>query len=361
MRLPVSAAFALLSAVVPAARATAQASSGGKLLMGSVSARETGALLDHAMVTIQPAQRQTFTSESGVFAFAAIAPGTYRIRVTHLGYAPAEISAIVPAEGAPGKLKIELSLVQVHLATVNVKTNWVCTSPGPPDPATNPDFAGLIGQLQLNAEHYQLLADSFPFRYLVRRVMTTLDGADVRRLDRLDTVAFVSSNRGWRYRVGDVIGEEGHEYVLRLPTLKDFASSEFLSNHCFRYAGRDSTSDGPMFHIDFRAAERISQPDVNGSILLDAGSYQIRRATLELSRIPTELGDIRSVSVQTAFGEISPSIVVFSEVIGNNVYRQRANWRLPVSSREEQHIFEFNWLRSNPSATVPAPPPAPAK
>jgi len=37
---------------------------------------------------------------------------------------------------------------------------------------------------------------------------------------------------------------------MHLPTLSDFASEEFVRNHCFRYGGEVRTPDGSAVRID---------------------------------------------------------------------------------------------------------------
>ena len=64
--------------------------------------------------------------------------------------------------------------------------------------------------------------------------------------------------------------------------------------------------------IAFQADVQIRNPDVNGSVYLDAHTYQIRRADLQLTKIPPGLPQVTAVSVTTMFGEISPSIVVIT-------------------------------------------------
>ena len=357
MRLPTRFALSLLLAVRAPQFAGAQEPATAKLLIGVVVARESGTPLEHAMVTVQPGLRQTFTSGAGTFAFSAMLPGTYRIRVAHLGFVPLEIAVTVPSNGVPDRLRVELALITVHLPTMKVLANWSCTNPGPPDPAYDPDFAAVIGQLRLNAEQYRLLADSFPFAYRIRRENSATDGAKVRKMRQIDTVMYVSNAMGWRYRVGNVVGEDSqHQLEMRLPILSDFASDAFLNSHCFRYAGRDSTQDGAVLRIEFRATDTIKEPDVNGTILLDAVSYQIRSTTLDLSRIPREIRGVKSVSARTTFTEVAPNIVVFSEVIGTNLLTPSKDWRANVSTTEEQHLMQFEWLHGAPGKSVPPPP-----
>lgn len=321
----------------------------GKLLTGVVVAIENGRPLDHAMVSMSPAQRQTFTSESGVFTFPNILPGSYKIRVASLGYAPVEIEVTVPAEGILDHIQIQLRLISTVLPAIKVTANGTCTSPGLPDPTVEPDFAAVMDQLRTNAQQYRLLADSFPFSYRLSRTTESFDGSDqlLRRL--VDTVAYTSNNAGWHYRVGSLVSRTiSRDYDLHLPTLGDLASSDFLDNHCFHFAGRKSAKGGPVLQIDFRVADRITSADVNGSIFLDAKSYQVRRTVLDLSRVPSELPNISTFRVETSFAEIAPHIAIFKEIIGTTHSVPQKDWRLNLSTTEDQAMFEFKWLRSVP-------------
>ena len=321
----------------------------GQLLAGVVAAKETGRPLDHAMVSVLAAQRQMFTSESGVFAFANVPPGTYKVRIASLGYTPIDIEATVPAEGAPDRIQVQLSLISTLLPTIRVSANGACTDPGLPDPVIEPDFAAVMGQLRINAQQYRLLADSFPFSYRLNRTTESFDGTDQLLRRFVDTVAYTSNNGGWRYRVGGLVARTtSKDYDLHLPTLGDVASADFLDNHCFHFAGRKSAKGGPVLQIDFRVADRITSSDVNGSIFLDAKSYQVRRMVLDLSRVPGEASNISTLRVETSFAEIAPHIAVFKEIIGTTHSAVQKNWRLNLSTIEDQVMFEFKWLRSAP-------------
>lgn len=337
----------LAAALLLAPSLLAQGQPAGVLLRGEVVARETGQPLDHAMLSLQPAGRQTFSSEQGIFGFAAVPPGTYRLRVAHLGYAPREV-AVTIVEGTPARLRVELQRTTFTLGAVRVVAYKACTKPGPPDPRTSPDFAGVFEQLRINAEQYRLLADSFPFGYRFQRTQASRLVDSTHVPGRVDTIFIRSDARRWGYRVGDVVelGPEG--YVMQLPSLVDFAGPDFLRSHCFYYAGVDSTSEGRLVRIDFRAADRIRAPDVNGSILLDADSYQIRRSELELSIVPRELTDVVRAAVTTVFREVSPSIVVFGEVDGATVLRPSRAPQALAETTENQHLLEFGWLRADP-------------
>jgi hypothetical protein len=344
---PILAALLLCTA-----RAALAQSSG--LLIGDVVARETGQPLEHAMVTVVSAGRQTFTTEGGVFAFRGLPPGNYRLHVTHLGYAPADAAALVPDDGAPPRVKVTLTRLSVKLATVKVIAKPSCTNPGRPDPTLNPDLAAIVQQVRMNAEHYQLLADSFPFAYRVQRWHRMVKADSSRSAADIDTLNMRSDLHGWEYEMGTMVERERNgRYVMHLPELRDFAGIQFLNNHCFWYAGVDSTDDGKVIRIDFRADDQIKKPDVNGTIYLDATTYQIRQADLELSKMLREIPNITAVRVKTYFGEVAPNIVIIQRVVGSNAIKHGWGPWATVASLEEQRMFLFGWMRDDPrKATV---------
>jgi hypothetical protein len=339
-----------LAAITIGALNSAGAQGSPGLLTGDVVAIETGTPLGHSMVTVLGLERQTFTSEAGVFVFGALGPGRYRIRVTHIGFIPVESIVDVPAGVPPARLRIELTRISITLGTVRVVAGTpACTKPGRPDPDVDPEFAAIINQLRLNAEHFQLLSDSFPFKYKVEQTFQFMR-ADSSRVDpRIETVAFRSDLHGWEYKIGEVV-EITHDgkTMMHLPTLRDFASYDFLNNHCFRYSGVDYSDDGPLVHIAFAADVQIRNPDVSGDVYLDAKTYQIRRAELQLTKIPPGIPQVRAVRVTTMFGEISPSIVVVRDVHGITSL-VRSPRLTAIAMTEDQHSFAFEWLRDDPA------------
>jgi hypothetical protein len=344
-----SIARAVITALALGAFRIAGAQGSPPLLLGDVVSHEAGTPLAHAMVTVLGLDRQTFTSDRGVFAFTSLEPGRYRIRAVHIGYSPLEVNVDVPAGAEPPRVRIELTHLSVQLATVKVTAAVRCTAPGRPNPDIEPDFAAIVAQLRMNAEQYKLLSDSFPFRYKVEQVYYSVKGDSSRGDPKIETEAYRSDVHGWEYKMGDVVERmRDGRTMMHLPTLRDFASYEFLNNHCFRYAGLDSTRDGVFIHIAFQADVQIRNPDVNGSVYLDAKTYQIRRAELELTKIPAGLSQVSAVHVTTVFGEVAPSVDVIQVVHGVTSLRHWG-WGATVAMTEDQRTYDFEWLGNNPA------------
>jgi hypothetical protein len=320
-------------------------------ITGVVLSQADQSPLPHAMVSLQSAGRETFTDDRGRFSFANLSPGEYRVRAIHLGFSPAEQSVTVTRDSDVTRMQIVLDAVRVRLATVHVTADGPCVAPGAPDPAKQPDFASIFQQLQQNAQQYRLLADSFPYEYRVARTQYSLRGDSVVEDRHTDTLLYKSNTPRPEYRAGRIVTSSffSSERRMILPTLTDFASDEFIRNHCFRFAGEDQTPTGPVVRIDFRASERLGSPDVNGTILLDGNSYQIRRADLRLSQIPYALSrNFSAVSVTTFFGEVEPSVLIFSGVHDVNTMVPSKNLKNYLETHEDHAVLDFAFLRGDP-------------
>ena len=329
----------------------------GRLLTGVVVAKANGEPLGHSMVSLTPAGRQTFTDDEGRFAFQGIPPGRYTLRATHLGFSPVEMRVTIPMDSVTTRVRIELVDVQVTLATVKVMADAPCLAPGAPDPATHPAFAVIFQQLEQNAQQYRLLADSFPYAYHEERTNFAVRGDSVIESVHTETVLLRSDKPGWTYRPGRVISTDfiTRARSMHLPTLSDFASDDFVKNHCFRYGGVEHTADGDAVRIEFRAAQKLTSPDVNGTILLDSKSYQIRQAELRLSHVPSALRRVAAVDVTTLFREVEPSVLVFSEVHGVSTMVPSKDLLDYIETVEDHVLVDFGFVRADPRTGAQKP------
>ena len=341
--------FAAIALLAVAGSAAAQAS-GGRLLTGVVVSKASQLPLGHSMVSLTPAGRQTFTDDDGRFAFPGLRPGPYTLRATHLGFAPIELHVTIPVDSVTTRMRVELADVQVTLATVKIMGDAPCLAPGAPDPAKDREFAVIFQQLEQNAQQYRLLADSFPYAYHEERTNFAVRGDSVIESVHSETVLLQSDKPGWAYHPGRVISTDfiTRQRSMHLPTLTDFASDDFVKNHCFRFGGLEQTSDGDAVRIEFRAADKLTSPDVNGTILLDAKSYQIRQAELRLSQVPSALKKVAAVDVTTLFREVEPSVLVFSEVHGVSTMIPSKNLLDYIQAIEDHVLVDFGFVRIDP-------------
>jgi Carboxypeptidase regulatory-like domain len=104
---------------------------------------------------------------------------------------------------------------------------------------------------------------------------------------------------------------------MYLPTFRELADSAFLSAHCFTYGGTEllgGANGVPALRVDFRPANRISVPDVEGSIYLDTTRFVVRRAVFRMTKPGAADPPVMGLSVTTTFRELVPLVPVFDSV-----------------------------------------------
>jgi hypothetical protein len=281
-----------------------------------------------------------------------------RLLVRHIGYSPASLVVDVRA-GATDTVRVALSKIAVELHRVTVEGLGRCTSPGPPNAAADPAFAAIFEQLRDNADRYRLLADAYPFAYAMERRSTIHYVSGETIVTSIDT-AHIGTGARWRYVPGTLVtegyGPLSRQVLFNIPTLLQFAERSFLDNHCFGNAGADLVDGHAVVRIDFSAAARIKPPDVSGSIYLDRETFQIRRSTLRLTRIPDETPQIAAVEVVTDFREIVPSISVPSTIQSVHVlHTDRTRPVLPDTAYEIQRMLRLTFLKTRPGEEPKVP------
>ena len=303
----------------------------------TVVASDTGEPLAFSIVSLRPGAVERFTDQSGAFTLSALAAGTYRLLVRQIGYTPAETTIVVGSE-ADVSIRMALDRVAVELPPITVTGELTCTQPGPPDAAVTPALAAVFGQLLENAHRYRLLADSFPFDFVLERTSTSTGEARA-----VDTIGQTSADERHGYRPGDVVqwGQGGFrgQRVVRLPALDQFADSAFVHSHCFRLAGRDTTEGETFVRVDFEPAARIRSSDVAGAAYLDVASYQLRYTRVRLTRPERSVRGVLSLVATTRFREIVPGIVLHDHVRGVTQLTGR------VEHVEEQRLLVVHFSR----------------
>lgn len=277
---------------------------------GVVIARDGGVPLAYGVVSIAALGREQFTNDRGAFLLDHLPPGRYRLRVRHLGYTPAEIDVAV-RPGATDTVRVQLTHIAVRLNAVQVRAYPECKNPEPPRRSADSAFSTVFDQLRQNAEQYRLLINEYPFLYGVQRTLSVTFGRGNVRPESVDTINSRSQD-DWRYTPGSVVTRERRRLrpdgppMMRIPTLSHFADSVFLTNHRFHNGGAEEVDGVELLRIDFVAASRIRDPDVDGSMYLDPATFQIRRAFLHLSKTPSDVPDLLETEATTWFSELLP-------------------------------------------------------
>jgi hypothetical protein len=320
-------------------------------IRGAVVASEAGVPLSYGVVAIPALGVERFTDAAGVFTLRDVPAGRHALRVKRLGFLPLDTTVVVSA-GETATVRVALARVPQRLATVHVRADRECRSPGPPSRASAPAFADLFEQLAQNAERLRLVSEGYPFRYAVERTYARRlrDGTVIR--EGGDTSVLASGDRT-RYRPGGVVARErggrpGSGWVVMIPTLLDFADSAFQYSHCFDFAAVEQVEGEALVRVDFRPARTIRAPDVEGSFYLDPTTYQIRRSAFRLTAVPRQVQGVTAVTVTTIFREVVPGVPLVADVVGENAQRASRGVRAVVAMLEQHRLLCVHFLGERP-------------
>jgi hypothetical protein len=325
---------------------SAQETSG--TIVGVVAAEESGERLPYSVVAIPSLAIRRFSNDSGGFVLRELPAGSRVIEIRRLGYAPRDVAVLIRA-GAVDTIRVELTRVAVTLATVQVRAEPACTTPGL-NAVRDSALATVLTQLRMNGEQYRLLAESYPFVYAQERTVVSKLKDGSMRTDSVDTLV-LGSKPPWRYHPGRILTHVGRGrrgiLLFNIPTLPDFADSLFLANHCFGDGGMENVGGVDLIRIDVVASARIKEPDVNGSIFLDPRTFQIRRSILRLSRSPKVRG-LTGLEVTTVFQEALESVPIISQVQGVQTFDRKDRKRDYVESHEYHNLVGFQFVGARP-------------
>src|SRR5439155_23270417 len=108
-----------------------------------------------------------------------------------------------------------------------------------------------------------------------------------------------------------------------------------------------------LLRVDFTAASRIKEPDVNGSMYLDPVTFQIRRSVLRLTKIPSGLAGLAETEAVTTFGEVLPSVPVIADIASVNRFQKNSNRPLAdASANERQRLIRVQFVNGMPGDDV---------
>jgi len=294
-------------------------------LGGTIVAAETGQPLGFSIVTLRPNGGRQFTDSAGAFAFTATPAGSYVLSVRQIGYTPLDTQIVVRGDSTT-VVRVALRHLAIELPPVTIAGSQ-CTSPGRPDSSEAALFA-VFEQLQENARRFELLVDSYPFRYELEISERTVNQRGdtgrpfVRKLE-------FSSNDAHPYAVGSVVGPgyppwDAHQFVIETGNLAYFNNDSFIANHCFRLAGRDTIAGETLVRIGFEPSRGILSADLAGAAFLDSLTYRLRYIETSLTHPErTELDHVRTMTARTRLKDIAPGVPLQDSLSAVTTYRNR--------------------------------------
>ena len=354
-------ALALIPLVLPRALAgQAVPLKGGAGVVRGVVLAGPDEPVAYAVVALQPRFPQRFTDASGAFDFTHVPAGTYHLIARQVGFKPLDTTVVV-ATDAQVVVTATLERLTVELEAISVVAGQGCTQPGPPD-ASMPELAALFGQLRESAQQYKLLATTYQFRYRMARTFTDVDEVGHELARSTDTVSYLSSALV-HYRPGDVVSvatlpDGSTTRAVVLPTLTDLADSAFQAHHCFSFTGRVQQDGAEVLRFHFQPPEALEAPDLEGDVDLDPATYQIRRASVSLTRAGLAQTGVRAATSTITFAEVLPNIVVQKRVVSVQELTApplRGGQRYIARYVEDQRLAGVTFLHAVPGAQPAAP------
>lgn len=335
----------------------ASASSQTAVIRGSVTGA-TGGPLMYAIVSIPSVNLQQFSNAEGKFFFVSLKPGKYTISIRQLGYVPVT-REVVLAAGANESIVVPMVRLATKLANMSVTGQWACNRPGRPMADSLRPLIEVFEQIEQNALRLKLLSRDYPFDFMSERkvVMLRADGSEY--IDRLDSLRTESSTAAV-YKPGNVVQRVRNprisrtEYFLQVPTLLDFADAIFQRNHCFLLRGVATNGEQSEIRVDFLPSSKINQPDVGGSVFLEAGTFRLMRTEIYLTKIPAGMEGLQEVRATTHFQDVVKGLPTISEIIARSDFTA-VRGQLPYQhSIEHQKTLEVRFHKSKPAEGPPS-------
>lgn len=314
-------------------------------IFGIVRGKANGEPLAYGIASVDGDARTMFISDSGRFLFLGVAPGKHTVQVRRLGFAPIQV-AIDIRVGVTDTLRFELQRVAVTLDRVAIVAPPKCTAPGI-KATLDTAIVPIVAQVVLNADYLHEVSKDYPYEYdlEVRRVRSLRNDSAVVP----DDVFFKTYHSKTRasYRPGRALVNENGRWAFRIPELQDLANPAFRDAHCWHYAGADTIDGKLQYRVNVIAAASIRGVDVNGTIWIDAESFQVRRTEMRTDRRPEQMRSVSELVVTTDFGEILPSVLIIAHVYAVQVF-DPAKERVTAELRENQRAIAFRFLGRRP-------------
>lgn len=315
----------------------------GAVVIGQVMLKESETPLAYASVSVVSRETQLLTGETGRFLLRELTPGRVQLRFKRIGFAPKDTTLTLAANDT-ARIRIELTRLALQLPAMIVSGKCTNESPVAPQPAV---LTELFDQVQQNAERVKQLADAKPFVLRVIRVQGIKGRGNDLTMLSIDTVyrppiptePYVPKQVVQRGKGRDI-----GRWVLALPEQPDLADTAFTNNHCLNYAGKTTFEYDSVIRVDFEPVPWLKKEvDIEGSIYLNVGNYQLVGLAFKLNRIQPEFarGGVTEVSLRARFREIVDGVPVLAEWELTNKFRGAAPPRV-----EQGQVISVRWRDS---------------
>ncbi|MFL5386980.1 MAG: carboxypeptidase-like regulatory domain-containing protein [Longimicrobiaceae bacterium] len=244
------------------------------------------ALIRLSNVGVAGAGRTALSDREGAFAFAAVAPGTYRLSLERIGYATEVTEPFTVAAGE--RVERVLASRPNAIALAPLVASPECRTARDLD--RNPRLAALWREARKAIETARAFQDAYAYTYEQRLYWSTNATPDARVDSSVSRVAndprLPWENRdrseytwGWGGGWGWADRLDLH---LEVPDGREILDPAFLTTHCLE-GGAAQTDEG--FELGFRPVRpRRGRIDIRGVMRVDRRTLQVKEIELEYLR-----------------------------------------------------------------------------
>jgi hypothetical protein len=297
--------------LVPLVIAWLPVSAAAQVVRGTITERASGALIPGALVTLEPASGNAALAVSvlsnmqGEYAVRATAAGTYRLSAKRIGAQRFLSEAFALGASETRRLDIVLEALVYRLPEVRVMDVDVCVK----NEADRLRVSGLWDEARTVLTAAQISLRDRLFEGHLSRYLRGLHPRSLRVLEEswgerkgvMDR-PFVSvsgdslSLIGYRRTIGE------YEYYYA-PDAEVLLSKAFQRDHCFSVVEANRDRRG-MIGLGFEPRPNRRQPDVRGTLWLDARTFELQLVEFKWTQLSEFEGSDR-VGGEVHFGKLA--------------------------------------------------------
>jgi hypothetical protein len=292
--------LALVLLIVGASPAMAQ------VVRGTIRDAESGAALAGVVVTLLRATpatavdqgppvrlAATLSDAGGEYALAAGESGRVMVTAKRIGVRQFQSGIIALAAGATHRLDITLEGVRFELPVVTVSAVSSC---GTRD-ADRGRIASLWAEASAALTASELSLRDRLFRATVQRYRRVLEPRALAVRSESREAVRTGSERAFVSIAAESLAAQGYARILPDGMIEHFAPDErvllsdtFVRDHCFGLAPPTDTEVG----VTFTPVRQRRATDIEGTIWLDARSFELRRVAFRYTNFPLPVVDART-------------------------------------------------------------------
>jgi hypothetical protein len=252
---------------------------GAASVRGRAYAAADRAPVAYALIRLSPmgggdAARTALTDQGGTFAFAGVAPGTYRLSLERIGYESETTEPFAVAAGQVVERTLESRPTPIALAPLVATPE--CRTAANLD--QNPRLAALWSEARKALETSLAFADGYYYTYEQRQYWSV--DVDDAPMDSLITRMVNDPRIPWRNRDHAGWGRASmFTLQLSIPDGREILDTGFLTTHCLE---GDVAETADALEFGFRPVRvRRGRIDIRGVLRVDPRTLQMKEIEIE--------------------------------------------------------------------------------